>query len=431
MLTKDLLRYKISGDYAKLQFISAQDPWLLSLASSLITLFENAVSSCTREDLEEQLFPLVNASQDVILTKSLVKLLMDRSLFSGKSTREEQDPGALRHALFLKSMELLDSEECPEDPLAFREKVWACFPQQSDRILYNDLPEYETLLRVKKIYPQELLERYNVSLVQSMILYAGEMVCTLPAEDPALLRRFFKYLKFFRLLFRAELKKRKDGSSVIQLHIDGPASILEHSIRYGLLLANFFPAICVFPRWKMSCELKIRSRSIRLALDESAPLAWSYSNFGAYIPEEFRLFREYFMQKQTGSAWEMIPREGFLSLEGNKIAFPDFAFRHKESALEVDVELFHPWHRNELSSRIAYLETHPETALILGADRSCLKKDESLLERFSRREGNFLFSSFPGVENVIRSLERYRKTFEKAEKKRSKRKRGDRLRKNS
>ena len=428
MLTRDLLRYKMSGEYAKIQFISPEDPRMLSLASGLIELFENAVN-CTREELDEQLMPLINASSDIVLTRGLVKLLMDRSTFSSGEAAL-QDLPEQRHKLFLRSMELLRSPECPEDHLSFRSQVWDSFPEREERTVYCDLPEYETLLGIKKIYPGELLERYNVSLVQSMILYAGKMICTLPAEDAGKLRRFFKYLKFFRLLCKAELKKKKDGSSAILLRIDGPASLLEHNTKYGLNLACFFPAVCAFPQWKVGCDLKIRSRQIRLKLDETSRLKWSYSNFGSYVPEEFKLFADYFVKNQAQSPWKMIPRESFLHMEGGKLVFPDFHFRHEESSLEVDVELFHEWHKYELEQRLAYLEKHPEKPLILGTDRSCLKKDESLENRFRSREGNFLFSSFPGVENVIKALEKYRLSLAKNLLGKSK-KRTDRLRKNA
>ena len=93
------------------------------------------------------------------------------------------------------------------------------------------------------------------------------------------------------------------------------------------------------------------------------------------------------------------------------------------------MELFHEWHKHELTQRLAYLEKHPEIPLLLGTDRSCLKKDAVLEERFRSREGNFLFSNFPGVENVMKALEKYRLSLEKQSL--CKRKRADRLRKDS
>ena len=55
---------------------------------------------------------------------------------------------------------------------------------------------------------------------------------------------------------------------------------------------------------------------------------------------------------------------------------------------------------------LPFVEQHPETPLILGADRVCLKTDEELKERFQAHPGNFHFSSFPGVENMIKALDK-------------------------
>ena len=189
---------------------------------------------------------------------------------------------------------------------------------------------------------------------------------------------------------------------MIRLHIDGPASILDNSTRYGLQLASFFPAVCSMRLWQVSCGLKLRTRSLRLRLDESSRLVCHYTNFGAYIPEEFKMFQEYF-QQTPDRGWHLIPRESYLKLEGNLLTFPDFRFR-SDSGTEIDVELFHQWHKTPLEERLDYLERHPETPLILGADRACLKPDEALKQRFTALPGNFLFSSFPGVENVIKAL---------------------------
>ena len=86
------------------------------------------------------------------------------------------------------------------------------------------------------------------------------------------MRRLFKYLKFFRLLCTAEAvadKKNKKQPQVIRLKIDGPASILENSLKYGLQLASFFPALCRLKKWKISSAIKVRERNLKLKLDEN------------------------------------------------------------------------------------------------------------------------------------------------------------------
>ena len=399
MLTRDLLRYKSSGMYVKPSFISVSEPKLLTLAERLIAIFENSVGT-TREELDEQLERITAAYNDVKLARGLVKILLDRCEFTGC---KDQDYPAARHALFLRSAALLRSPDCPEDPQEYRARL-----MEREEVLreavYPDLPENERLLSVRKTFPKELLERYNMSLAQSLMLFSDGLDCKICADNQAALRRLFKYLKFFRLLFRAELAngKKKSDPPMIRLRIDGPASILDNSTRYGLQLASFFPAVCAMRLWQVSCTLKVRTRTMRLNLDESSRLVCHYANFGAYIPEEIRMFQDHFNQAGN-SGWTLVPREGYLKLEDNQLTFPDFRFR-SDNGTEIDVELFHQWHKTPLKERLDYLEKHPGTPLILGADRVCLKQDEELKTRFLALPGNFQFSSFPGVENVTKAL---------------------------
>ena len=70
MLTKDLLRYKVSGAYAKPSFISVSDPRLLDLAERLIAVFENSIGT-TREELDEHLDRLTLCYHDIKLARGL------------------------------------------------------------------------------------------------------------------------------------------------------------------------------------------------------------------------------------------------------------------------------------------------------------------------------------------------------------------------
>lgn len=404
MLTRDLLRYKVTGCYAKPSFVATDDPALLEFATQLIAIHEESVG-CRREELEENIARMTALWRDVKLARGLAKILNDRCTFSECL---EQDYPALRHDLFLRTARLLADENCPDNPASFREKVMEGETVLQNEI-YADLPENERLLSLKKTFPRELLERYNLSLVQSLLLFSEGLECQVSAEDPALLRRLFKYLKFFRLLFSAELAdgRKKGAVPMIRLKIDGPASILENSTKYGLQLASFFPAICTLKAWKASSGLKLRDKPLRLALDETSKLVCPYTNFGAYIPDELKMFQDYFNGK--AASWRLVQRSAYLRMEGNRLAFPDFRFRSDDGA-EFDLELFHQWHKGPLTERMDYLEKHPETPLLLGVDRACLKGDDSLKERFSKLRGCFLFSSFPGVENVVKHLEEARKT---------------------
>lgn len=404
MLTRDLLRYRIAAGNAKPSFIETRDPSHLNFASQLIAVYTDGCGS-KRMDVEAAAAQIVNAKRDLKLARGLQKILEDRCEYSSCS---DYDYPALRQALFARSAELFKNSELPEDISVYHDKVMEREEILSNGI-YADLPENERLTGIKKIFPSELLERYNTSLVQSLLLFSSELEAEIVEEDPAELRRLFKYLKFFRLLCTAEAvadKKNKKQPQVIRLKIDGPASILENSLKYGLQLASFFPALCRLKKWKISSAIKVRERNLKLKLDETSGLKCHYTNFGAYIPEEIKMFQSCFNQMET--TWQIIDRAPYIKAEENRLIFPDFSFRNTATGQELDLELFHQWHAGQITERLDYLAKHPEIELLIGVDRACVKGDEELQERIKKTEGCFLFSKFPGVENVRKQLDKWK-----------------------
>ncbi len=430
MLSSDLLRFRQNGDYLKPSFIDSSDPRLLHFASALLQLYENGTGS-TRGTLDELTSSLVLRQKDLKLARGILKILSDRAEFS--SAGGSSNAPELRRSLFRKSAFMLREGNLPPHPELVRESVFRDFCEEGASILrengiYSDLPEQETLGRVRKTFPKELLERYNVSLVQSLILHASGLTVEITERDAAKLRRLFRYLKFFRLLADVRLKKPPDESR-IRLTVDGPASILENSTKYGLQLASFFPAVCQMEEWKLSCEIRLREKKKRLVLDSSCGLRSHYANFSAYIPEEIRLFAEHF--RSTAPEWELDTAPACWKEGPQKLVFPDFLFRGKKrhSGKEFPMELFHRWHAGQLLERLSFLEQRNSAGnrknggkngkdwkdgnvpdLLIGVDRSLLKKDGLLKARLEEsayfQEHGFLFRDFPGVENVLKLLKR-------------------------
>ena len=84
--------------------------------------------------------------------------------------------------------------------------------------------------------------------------------------------------------------------------------MLEHSAKYGLQIASFFPAVCQLPQWSIAAEVMWKEHYRKLKLDESGGLVSHYANFTAYQPEEIRMFSDYFRTTQTG--WTLDDKGG-------------------------------------------------------------------------------------------------------------------------
>ena len=450
MLTKDLLSTRIAGKNIVLLFADSSNAKLLDMAQRLICIFENGKGS-TAEELEELCNAEIQGFKDLKLARGILKVVRDRAEFSssGKNGFPE-----MRKILFEKNFQLLRSGSLPESPAEVRAKVIAALKMESEKKerketilpeetayvrqnsasvfsdsgetpgkkevvnlyepenevdpvslfeespVYADLPEKDLLTGFKQTFPKEALDRYNIALVQTLILLAGKLECTVyMTEERQRLRRLFKYLKFFRLLFQTRLEK--DGR--IRLTVDGPASLFENSAKYGFQLACFFPALCQLRRWEMCCEIPWKGQTVKkFSLDQEAGLESGFSHFSAYLPEEIRMFPKLFAAGQPD--WTMEEFPDFLCPEGQILVFPDFVFHHVGTGRDFPMELFHRWHAGALEERLKLCERHPEMNLLIGVDRSLLKKDGILKRKLEEnpwfQKHGFFFRDFPGAANV-------------------------------
>ena len=410
MLTKDLLKYRRQGKYIRPFFIDADDGSLLQIANNLLTVYQGQEEgqNLTRGEIDELAEPVLKSHRDLKLTKGLNKLIADRCEFS---QAEAFDYPSCRRELFLKAAEFLKEGKLSLEE--YRLKLTESHDNKdfASHDIFADLPENETLSKIKKLFPRELLERYNCAQVQGLLLYASEIELKVTTAEPSELRRLFKYLKFFRLL--AEIKElkvpKKKGSSKkyisMQLKVSGPASMFENSRKYGLQLASFFPAACALEKWQLKADIKLNNKIYRLNLNESAGLVSHYRNFSAYIPEEIVLFHRMFKQKVK--EWEITGDTPFIKGKKQEIIFPDLNFKHESGKL-VHLELFHRWHYGALMQRLEFCSKNPEQPLIIGVDRALLKGElKQLLEEneFFQQKG-FLFRDFPGIARVNKLLDK-------------------------
>ncbi len=400
MLTKDLVRASVVRGYLKPQFVDTTQAGLLALAEQLLTLYEQ--ERPTRGEIDDAVSPLVNAQSDVRLAKGLNKLLQDRSDFSHAC---DLDYHRLRRELFtagaakLTSPGELEYEAYAEDVLA----SLSLPPEFVERGIYADLPENEELIRFRSLSAEQLLQRYNVALVQALLLRADKLELIVESPEPARMRRLFKYLKFFRLLGR--LFRHDEKENTIRLDVDGPASILEQSRKYGMQLASFFPAVCSLDKWQLKTTVEWKDRRRELRLGDAQGLVSHYRNFSAYVPEEIRLFHGYF--QGSVEHWAIVGETPFLDGGNQELIFPDLSFRH-ESGGVLHLELFHRWHAGQLQARLEYGEAHPQIPLIIGVDRF-LTNDPGMAAQLESspwfQSHGFLFRDYPTANRVVATLD--------------------------
>lgn len=402
VLTKTLLRCQIKANKLQPEFINTNNKQLLNYAEQLLqTCRSNNMGR--QEDILEEFKLLQNSIKPLILAKGLQKIVLDRCTFS---FAEKLDYPEERKKIFAASANLLWRQNW-RSPAEYRATVKSSLKADSPLFetqkLYGDLPENDQLLKFSDINARQLLERYNISLVQGLLLGANKLTLELPSSEAARLRRLLKYLRFFQLLCEISSKRTAKGEFLL-LNIDGPASVLKNARSYGLQLANFFPAVCSMENWSLSAEVDWKGKKRELQLDQESKLVCPYHFFTARVPEEVKLFETYF--KENVQNWEIIEENQFIKADKNEIIFPDFTFKHKDGTIK-HLELFHRWHYSKLQKRLAWLEKQKNKQLIIGVDTALVRKQEIKEEVQNNQtfETNiFFFRNYPNCEKTLKCL---------------------------
>ncbi len=305
--------------------------------------------------------------------------------------------------------------------------------------LYADLPDNDRLLSFHDTSPRELIERYNVALVQGLLLEATSIELDVEDASQAQLRRLFSLVRFNRLVSSAEARAPKnhvcqapksaeseacqlrpecallqsahENTTTIHFTIDGPGSILSQSRSYGFQLARFFPAVVNLKHWSMTATIlhtnAYGTKERELKLDESSGLTCRDA-YGSYVPEEITMFRKAFAAKN--SQWHFVEECPLLKGKKGLLVFPDFGFTSPDGTT-IYLELFHRWHANQLMQRLDQLDGGSEWPLLIGVDRAIAAKPE-FQERLDAspafQKTGFLYRDFPTIDKLLSKLEQFR-----------------------
>ena len=396
MLTKDLIRYFYRKDKVFPGFLDVLSPPLLQLAEELINCFKKAVNKQTAKSLQEELTPLIHSQKDMLLTKGLVKLLMDRSKFS---TDSDVDYLQIRKQIFTYSNSLIKKHaDLNIFQREMRNKINLDLGESRENF-YEDLTEYSLLKEFKEVAGQELLHIYNISLVQSLLIYCRQIEIAVEDDDTSKYRNLFRSLKFHQLLGTPFQKENQ-----FKLIIDGPLSVLENSKKYGLKIAFFFPHITEMKKWSLHTQIHLKKKPGFLSINESSGLKNPYRKTH-FIPEELNLFREKF--NEHSSSWTLTPFSKWVHFKKQYFILPDFTIENQHKK-QYHIELFHRWHSSKLLERIELLEKEKASEFIIGVDRSLTKKPgvkKALHSTWFEKYG-FLFTEIPVPGQVFKLLDK-------------------------
>ena len=205
-----------------------------------------------------------------------------------------------------------------------------------DHRLFSDVAELHTL-RVFHGYAdaRALLSRYNVAQTQAA-LYRAVRLSVWARED---FRTILRQAKLARLLHRITWEP---ASREYRIDLDGPASVLRETRRYGVAMAGFLPALLACRGWRLTALIQTNRGGWKCRLDLS-PKDGLQSHLPE--PEDFDSEVEAGFAKKWGpgrrEGWQLV-REGEILHAHQRVFVPDFTLRH-EDGREVLLEIVGFW----------------------------------------------------------------------------------------
>ena len=247
------------------------------------------------------------------------------------------------------------------------EKVAAELDSTAEEVadaLYADLRQAERLVACDVPDPDWLLNRYNVALVQALLLRATEVRVRLHKPSAPRLRQLFRHVKFHQLMHLAS----KDGAWT-EVVLDGPASLFRQSTRYGMELATFFPAVLLQTcKWQVEATVlwtKAKHRKT-LTLGPDDGLVGHYADTGAYRTREQEMFEE---------RWHAKPRDWVLSegakpidLGGRGVLIPDYTLKHPDGR-EAHLDICGFWRTEALSKKLELIDRYGPGNVVVAVSR--------------------------------------------------------------
>ena len=209
--------------------------------------------------------------------------------------------------------------------------------------LFSDLQDFRRLQRFDGYADAaSLLARYNVAQVQAA-LYDAVVMRVLTGERTDL-KTIVRQIKWAELVH--EVRRRNDGKLGYEFVFDGPASVHEHTRRYGTNMAQFLPALLLCEDWSMEALIQRPGDGgarFRLLLDSKKGLhghMTSPKEFDSGVEEKF--FKKWGGEEAVHEGWRM-RREGTVLERQQHLFTPDFTLVHVESGREVLFEIVGYW----------------------------------------------------------------------------------------
>lgn len=373
LLPKDLQRFAIDGPNAAPQYIKPTAS-VLQLVGQILDCFRFSPDD-NYGNLCSALEPLCLQSQRHRLIKGFIHILESHLVFGVSSSVE---PVLLREKLFTLAAEIPSSEFVK---LNWRDKIieaaakeFDISAEQIDAMMYGDLKSERQILSFEDIDEEQLISEYNLTLAKSMLLYARKLTFTVELGNISSnsLRRLFQSLRFFNLLFNAQMVT----DTIWQFEVDGPSAVLPQPQKYASSLASFLPVLYTFSAWHATSDLEIDGKHVTWQLKPN-----DFEMPAPIIPERMPEETIHLMERipQISEDWIVTRDYPILQFGPQAVWIPDFSLRNIKTDRTAHVEVLGFWRADYLNRRLKLLSKAPKNLILVLSDK--LQIDKAILEK--------------------------------------------------
>jgi predicted nuclease of restriction endonuclease-like RecB superfamily len=386
MLTKELAIAKyVDGQILPDRLSRTKHSQYVELAKQMCDVYQAGVGSM-RKSLHSEIQRILESDPLCPIRRvgAFCKLLDDRSEYDAGKPKKT---ALLRQRVFRQAAQLhplVSSVESVLDHLHTQVKDQIAAAENTtwfelERQLFSDIIEHHRLSQFA--YPRdtnELLTQYNVAQTQAALFDARQIVVDATGDWKSILR----YAKLAQLMHRIE--PRSDG---YRITLDGPASVLRSTHRYGFQMAKFLPGLLSCSGWSMSATVVPkgmskyadtawgRNRRWILELDDHSGLQSGVAEplrIDSAVEEQFlenwNLMQLLAREDPELARWQLI-REGDILVRGQRVFFPDFTVI-SPSGNSILLEIVGFWTPEYRRHKAEVLDAFSDTPLLLAIPQS-------------------------------------------------------------
>lgn len=335
----------------------------LEIAERLLEIYRSGIGQ-TRQLLHQRVEEVFKELDDCPQRRisALIKLLEDRCQYGTDGKRQAAklrlavfQAAAPHHPLSERSPGIFGSQQIEVKRQIARD--WKMSWPELERKLFCDVMEFHTLESFEGYSDgMELLARYNVAQVQAGLYRAVRMTLWARSDLKAIIR----LVKLSRLMHT--ITRGPDGT--YRFSLNGPASALRATRRYGVSMAKMIPGLLACRDWKMNALIPVGKSGRQLALqltsqDGLTSPSQATDEFDSEVEADL-------MQKWNEvslPAWKLT-RESELLVHAQKVFTPDFVATH-ETGRQVFMEIVGYWTPEYLKSKVETLKCFSEHRILV------------------------------------------------------------------